>query len=797
MADIRGGRMDDRTLKVLEYKKIIDLLAEHTVSNLGKEIVLALKPGNNIYEIKEWLQETSEAVEILLKKGSIPLEGIYDIRISLRKAEIGTIIENSELLKISDTLSSVRKLKSFIKEKGDSTYPIIEDLISLLVELKNIEVSINNVILNDDEISDNASPELGLIRRRIKDMHNKIRDKMNSMVTSVSYQKYLQEQIITIRGDRYVIPVKQEFRNNIPGVVHDTSASGATLYIEPMAIVEMNNDLKQLNIKESDEIRKILLQLSAQISEKNQEIRTNLEILTTLDFIFAKAKFSLIHNCIEPLINNSGRISLKKARHPLLDKETVVPIDIHLGDTFNILVITGPNTGGKTVSLKTVGLLVLMAQSGMHIPAADRSEISIFDRVYADIGDEQSIEQSLSTFSSHMKNIAYILKEVTEKSLVLFDELGAGTDPTEGAALAMSILELLRNKKIKTVATTHYSELKAYALTTTGLCNGSVEFDIQTLKPTYRLSIGMPGKSNAFEISKKLGLNEAIIERAKDFITKDKIKFEDIITNMEESKKKADEERNISERLRYETELIKKEAEKKLQKIESQREIIIKKAYEQAKEIVYSQKEAINEMIKDLKEAADRETKEKLSAAERIRIRIKNAENDIQAKSNNMLFDRNHKPPKKLKLGDTVKIVKLDQRGYVTTCPDENGNLVVQAGIMKVNVNINDLQLEIDKNKESKVATKYTHLAKSKSMTLPLELDLRGKTLDEALLDVDKYLDDVFLSGIKNVTIIHGKGTGVLRSGIMQQLKDHPNVKSYRPGGYHEGGIGATIVELK
>lgn len=792
--------MDERTLKVLEYKKIIDILAEYTVSNLGREVVLSLKPSNNLYEVKEWLQETGEAVEILLKRGSIPLEGIYDIRAPLKKAEIGSIIENGELLKISDTLASVRKLKAFIKEeKNEGTYPIVEDLISLSVELKNIETSINNVIVSEDEISDNASPELFSVRKKIKDTHIRIRDKMNSMVTSTSYQKYLQEQIITIRGDRYVVPVKQEFRGNMPGVVHDQSASGATLYIEPMAIVEMNNDLKQLKIRESDEERKILLHLSKLISEKNQEIRTNLEILTTLDFIFAKAKFSLEYNCVEPLINNTGRINLKKARHPLIAADIVIPIDIHLGETFNILVITGPNTGGKTVSLKTVGLLVLMAQSGIHIPAADRSEISIFNQVFADIGDEQSIEQSLSTFSSHMKNIVKILKEVTDKSLVLFDELGAGTDPTEGAALAMSILDLLRNKQIRTIATTHYSELKAYALTTPGLCNGSVEFDIQTLKPTFRLSIGMPGKSNAFEISMKLGLSEAIIERARDFITKDKIKFEDVITNLEESRRKADKERDISEKLRYETELLKKEAEQKLDKVISQRESIIKNAYEEAKQIMDKQKTTINEMIKELKEAADKEAKEKLSASEKVRLKIRDIENDMQSKSNDILFmrTRKHKPPKKLKLGDTVRIVKLDQKGSVASLPDENGNLTVQAGIMKVNVNINDLQLEKQENKDEVIKVKYTNIARSKSLNLPLELDLRGKTLDEALFDTDKYLDDVYLSGIKNVTLIHGKGTGVLRSGITQLLKDHPNVKSYRAGGYHEGGIGATIVELK
>lgn len=791
--------MNEKTLRVLEYQKIINLLADHTVSNLGREIVLKLKPSNNVYEIKEWLQETSEAVEILLKKGSIPFEGIYDIRMPLKKAEVGSIIENSELLKISSTLAGVRKLKAFMKEeKNDNLYPIIEDLVSLLVELKDIEHSINNVVISEEEISDRASHDLYSIRKKIRDKHAKIREKMNNMITSVSYQKYLQEQIITIRGDRYVLPVKQEFRSSIPGIVHDQSSSGATLYIEPMSIVEMNNDLKQLKLKETNEISRILLLLSEMISEKSQEIRTNLEILTTLDFIFAKAKLSLELRCSKPIVNNSGRINLKKARHPLIDFDTVVPINVHIGETFNILVITGPNTGGKTVSLKTIGLLVLMSQSGLHIPAADRSEISIFDQVFADIGDEQSIEQSLSTFSSHMKNIISILNEVTEKSLVLLDELGAGTDPTEGAALAMSILELLCTKQIRTIATTHYSELKAYALTTPGLCNGSVEFDIQTLKPTYKLSIGVPGKSNAFEISKKLGLNELIIEKARDFITKDKIKFEDIIISLEESKKKADEERNISERLRYEAEIIKQEADKKLDKISTQKENIIKNAYDEAKRIIEKQKAEINDILKELKEAADKEAKEKLIAVEKARFRIKNIEDELQNNSNDIAFkrERKHKPPKKLKLGDSVRIVKLDQKGYVLSIPDESGNLTVQAGIMKVNVNINDLQLEKNNNEEV-VKTKYTNIGKSKAFTVPMELDIRGKTLDEALLDVDKYLDDVYLSKIQNVTLIHGKGTGVLRSGIIQLLKNHPHVKSYRSGGYHEGGLGATIVEIK
>lgn len=794
-----GVNVNERTLRVLEYYKIIQLLSEQTVSELGKEIAISLKPSSNIHEVKEWLQETEEAVNILLKRGSFPLEGIHDIRNALRKAEMGSILENSDLLKISYTLAGVRKLKAFIKEeKIENTFPIIEDLVSILIEFRKIESSINDAIISEEEISDRASSELYSIRKKIRDKHIQIKEKMNHMVTSRTYQKYLQEQIITLRGDRYVLPVKQEYRGNIPGIVHDQSSSGATLYIEPMAVVQMNNDLRQLRLKEQDEILRILTALSSMISENCQEIRTNIEILATLDFIFAKAKLSLEYRCSEPLINNEGRINIIKARHPLIDPSVVVPIDVHLGHTFNILVITGPNTGGKTVTLKTIGLLTLMAQSGLHIPAKENSEISIFDQVFADIGDEQSIEQSLSTFSSHMKNIISITTEATANSLVLLDELGAGTDPTEGAALAMAILELLRSKQIRTVATTHYSELKIYALTTPDLSNGNVEFDVDTLQPTYKLSIGMPGKSNAFEISKKLGLNDEIIDMAREFISKDKIKFEDIIIKLEESRKKVEEEKNIIQKLRYETEKEKQESEKIINRTMAQKDKILKGAYIEADKLKDKHKIEIDKLIKELREAAEKEAEDKRSIIESARHRIKNMEDEIEQNISDLMFKKRskHKPPRELKLGDSVKIVNLDQKGYVLTLPDENNNLMVQVGIMKINVNLNNLQL-ID-NKEYEITQEsYAKTKKHRVSSVSSELDVRGKTLDEALMDVDKYLDDVYLSGIKNITIIHGKGTGVLRTGITQFLKNHPHVKSSRLGGYYEGGLGATIIEVK
>jgi len=617
------------------------------------------------------------------------------------------------------------------------------------------------------------------------------------MISSSAYQKYLQEPIITVRGDRHVIPVKQEFRANIPGIVHDQSASGATLFIEPMAIVEMNNDIKKLKLDEENEIERILRELTALVDEKYDSIKTNMEILATLDFIFAKARFSLEFRCTEPRVNSKGIINIKKARHPLLKAESVVPIDIYMGETFNTLVITGPNTGGKTVTLKTIGLLTLMAQSGLHIPANDYSEVAVFDEVFADIGDEQSIEQSLSTFSSHMTNIVSILEHVTPNSLVLFDELGAGTDPTEGAALAMSILELLHKKNIRTAATTHYSELKIYALTTEGICNASVEFDVATLRPTYRLLIGIPGKSNAFEISRKLGLSEEIIKRAKEFISQDDVKFEDLIRSLEEDKRKAEEERDIASRLKFELEKEKSEMDRRLEKLEAQKDRIIREARNEALEIVRRSKEEAGELIRELQDAIWKENEEKAAMIEKSRMKLRQRENDMEEKIGESLFKKSGIAPlKDIRIGMAVKIINLDRTGSVLTLPDEDGNLTVQAGIMKINVNVNNLTAA-EEEKEKPKRSSGVKVSSAKAMTVASQIDLRGQTLDEALMNVDKYLDDAYLGNLPQVTIIHGKGTGVLRAGIMQLLKSHSHVKSYRSGGFGEGGIGATIVEIK
>jgi len=790
--------MNEKALKILEYNKIIDMLCESTVSAMGRDIAAELKPSTDINEIKELLQETTEAVNLLLKKGSMPIGGVQDIRVPLKKVKLGSILDPGELLRVADTLRAARRLKSFMNEdRGEESFPIIEYYIETLAPYRNIEDRISSAIVSEEEISDNASPQLHSIRRKIKEKTASMREKLNHMISSAAYQKYLQDPIITVRGDRHVIPVKQEFRSNVPGIVHDQSASGATLFIEPMAIVEMNNDIKKLKLDEEKEIERILGELTALIDEKYDSIKTNMEILATLDFIFAKGKFALELRCTEPGINSKGIVNIKKARHPLLKAEVVVPIDIYVGESFNTLVITGPNTGGKTVTLKTIGLLTLMAQSGLHIPASDYSEVAVFDEVFADIGDEQSIEQSLSTFSSHMTNIVSILQRVTPNSLVLFDELGAGTDPTEGAALAMSILELLHKRRIRTAATTHYSELKIYALTTEGVCNASVEFDVATLRPTYRLLIGIPGKSNAFEISRKLGLPDDIIKRAKEFISQDDVKFEDLIKSLEDDKKKAEDERDAATRLKFELEKAKQEMDRKLEKLEAQRDRMVRDAQREALEIVRRSKEESEELIKELRDAISRESEERAAMIEKSRQKVRQREDELEEKMGESLFKKTSSaPPKKIHVGMSVHIVNLDQKGSVLTLPDEEGNLMVQAGIMKINVNVKNLKVA-EEVKEKPKKTGNTKVSSMKTRNVATQIDLRGQTLDEALMNVDKYLDDAYLGSLPQVTIIHGKGTGVLRAGIMQLLKSHSHVKSYRSGGFGEGGIGATIVEIK
>ncbi|MDF2519941.1 MAG: endonuclease MutS2 [Clostridia bacterium] len=790
--------MNEKCIKTLEYNKIISMLCDNTVSDMGRDIAETLLPSSDINEVKELQQETTEAVNLILKKGNAPLSGIYDIRVPLRKVKMGSSLDPGELLKIAYTLRSCRILKNYISEdKGEQQFPIIEYYIDTLSHFKNIEESIFNAIENEEEISDRASSLLHSIRRKIKDKSAGIKEKLNHMVTSSAYSKYLQEGIVTVRGDRHVIPVKQEYRAQVPGIIHDQSASGATLFIEPMVIVEMQNELKQLRLSEAEEIERILYELTGFVGEKYESIKLNAEILATLDFIFAKAKLSLEFRCVEPKVNDKGIINIKKARHPLIDAKKVVPIDIYMGESFNTLVITGPNTGGKTVTLKTVGLLSLMAQAGLHIPAGDYSEVAVFDEVFADIGDEQSIEQSLSTFSSHMTNIVSILNNITKNSLVLFDELGAGTDPTEGAALAMSILELLYKKDIRTAATTHYSELKVYALSTPGVCNASMEFDVATLRPTYKLLIGIPGKSNAFEISQKLGLSGDIIHRAKEFISKEDIEFEDVIKDLQENRKKMQEESDLASRMRMDIERSKKELDNKLGKMEEQKERILRDAQREALAIVKRSKEEANQIIRELREAMEKEAADKALVIEQARTKLKQKQDEAEEKIGEAVLGKvSHKPPKKLKLGDTVKIVNLNQKGYVLTLPDEQGNLMVQAGIMKVSVNINNLTLDQEEKQTAKKQANL-HLSSEKARSISAQIDVRGQTLEEAIMNVDKYIDDAYLAGAGQITIIHGKGTGTLRAGINQMLRSNSHVKSFRVGAFNEGGSGATIVEIK
>lgn len=792
--------MEAKTYKVLEYDKIVEMLAQKAESKLGKKMAEEIKASSDIEEVEYMQRETQEALRLLIDKGTPPLYGVYDISHELKMVEIGGVLSPGSLLKISDSLRVSRNLKRYIKEareRVELNCPIVQGLIGDLRTFKTIEEEINNAIVGEDEISDNASPALRSIRRQIVNKNDSIRNKLNSITNSNKYKKYLQDSIVTVRDGRYVIPIKQENKSYFPGIVHDQSASGATLFIEPMAVVELNNELRELEIKEREEIERILKALSNLVAAESQAIRRNQQILQRLDFIFAKGKLALDMDATKPKLNREGYIDIKQGRHPLLKVKNVVPINIYIGKEFNTLVITGPNTGGKTVTLKTVGLLTLMAQSGLHIPADYDTEIGVFDQIFADIGDEQSIEQSLSTFSSHMTNIVHILEKVDHNSLVLFDELGAGTDPTEGAALAMSILEHLLKRNIRTIATTHYSQLKIYALTTKGVRNASVEFDIDTLSPTYRLLIGVPGKSNAFEISKRLGLQDYIIDYAKTLVSKESVEFEDVLQAIERDRKIIEENRAEAEKLKYEVEKIKEELNKEKERTKETREKMILQAKEEARRILRAAKEESDSIIGDLRQMSqdiEKERSKKIhQSQERLRLKLNEVESSI---SNDVLNVKSNEPPKNLKVGETVEVLSLNQKGTVLESPDEDGNVVVQVGIMKVNVHISTLKRsESDELDKGRISTK--NIIRTKSANVQKEIDLRGKTLDEALLDLDKYIDDVYLAGIKEAYIIHGKGTGVLRSGINSYLKGHRHVKSTRMGKYNEGGDGVTVIELK
>ena len=791
--------MNEKTLRVLEYEKIVDNLETKAQSQLGKEMVRTIEPLTDIKIIEEKQKETEESLELLIRRGSPPLYGIYDISHELKMADIGGVLSPASLLKVSDSLRVSRDLKRYmgdIKEENRIHYPVVGGLIGDLRILRNIEEEIDNAILNENEVSDNASSKLRSIRRQIVNKNQSIKDKLNSITSSSRYQKYLQDSIVTMREGRYVVPIKQENKSFFPGIVHDQSSSGATLFIEPMAIVELNNELRELELGERKEIERILKELTQLVASEGETIRGNQKILQELDFIFAKGKLALEMNATKPILNTKGYINIKKARHPLLNPKAVVPIDIYMGKDFNSLVITGPNTGGKTVTLKTIGILTLLSQSGLHIPADFNSEIGVFDQVFADIGDEQSIEQSLSTFSSHMTNIIQILDEVEYNSLVLFDELGAGTDPTEGAALAMAILDNLLKRNIRTIATTHYSQLKIYALTTEGVRNASVEFDVETLRPTYKLLIGVPGKSNAFEISKRLGLQDYIIEDAKVLISKESVEFEDILQAIDKDRRTIEEEKLNIDKLKAEMETLEEELKREREKASRSREKILLEAKEEARNILRNAKSESDLIVGELRQISNEIEKDRNRKIQESQEKLKTKLNEVESSlSDNVLNVKSSEPPKNLKIGDTVEVLSLNQVGNVLELPDENGNLVVQIGIMKVNVHISTLRRAELEEKRTKASTKA--IIKSKSSNVKNEIDLRGKTLDEALLDLDKYIDDIFISGLKEAYIIHGKGTGVLREGIQSYLSSHRNVKSYRLGKHGEGGDGVTVVEIK
>ena len=791
--------MNQKSLKVLEYNKIIGMLAEKAESSLGRSMIENLLPNINIEEIVYAQNETEETLNLIIKRGNPPLYGINRITADVKRAELGGMLSPGALLRIGESLRVSRALKNYLKENKedkDSNYPIIGDLIDNLRVYRNVEDAISNAIISENEISDNASSTLRSIRRQIRSKNDSIKEKLSSMINSPTYKKFLQDSIVTMREGRYVVPVKQENRSNVPGLVHDISSSGATAFIEPMAVVELNNELRELEIKEREEIERILTELSLMVAQDGEGIRGNEILLGRLDFAFAKGKLAIDQKATKPIFNKDRYINIRKGRHPLLGKN-VVPIDIYLGKEFTTLIITGPNTGGKTVTLKTVGLFTLMGQAGLHIPADYNSQLGVFSQVFADIGDEQSIEQSLSTFSSHMTNIVGIIENMDEESLVLFDELGAGTDPVEGAALAMSILEFLKKRSIRTLATTHYSQLKLYALTTEGIRNASVEFNVETLSPTYKLLIGVPGKSNAFEISKRLGLQNYIIDFARDLVSKENIEFEDVLQAMERDRKIAEENKLEAERTKLKIDKLKNELESEKQKAEAMKEKILDKAREEAKQILKEAKEnadLVASELRDVSKIIDKDSSRRIQEAQDL-IRKELQKKDTEL-SKGILEKRSTKPPKDLKMGESVEVMSLNQQGTVLSNPDDKGNVDIQVGIMKVTVNISNLR-RTDLDQSTKNIQPSNRVKSNKGKLIKQELDLRGKNIEEGILEVDKYLDDAYISGLKEVYVIHGKGTGVLREGIKNYLKTHKHVKSMRIGKYGEGGDGVTVVEIK
>ena len=789
--------MNKKVIKTLEFDKICASVADCAVMDITASRIQSAQISDNIKKINIMQSETAEAIGLVTKKGSPPIRCTSDVRSSLKRAHMGGVLSPGEILSVGKVLETGELLKTY---PDDMETEVLGEHFDALFTDKTLRRKITESIIDAETVADTASSELRDIRRSIASGTNKVREILHKITSSSTYQKYLQEQIITMRGDRYVVPVKSEYRNEIKGILHDTSSSGATLFIEPMSVVEENNKLRELKVKEKEEIEKILMALTEEIASVSKLIEMSYLTVSELDYCFARAKYALKTDSFRPVLNDMGRIDLKKARHPLLDPKTVVATDIRLGKDFDTLVVTGPNTGGKTVVLKTVGLLTLMAQSGLHIPASEGSEVAVFKEVFADIGDEQSIEQSLSTFSAHMVNIVEILKEADEHSLCLFDELGAGTDPIEGASLAMSILERVRLVGAKTAATTHYSELKTYAMTTKRVENASCEFNVDTLRPTYRLLIGIPGKSNAFAISKRLGLDDDIIENAKKFIDAENIEFEDILSDLEKNRQKAREEREKAHAYKKETEKLKIDTAEKNKKLSEKTDKIIERARMEAQEILNKAKEDADALLKEMHSLkAEADKAKMIREMEEARQKLGEKVKSNSSKLNKSMFGvkENFNSPKKVSLGQDVELVAMHQTGTVITLPDAKGDFQVRVGIMKLTTNLKDVRIRQENKETKKKKTASSSGGFSKTMNLSPELDVRGETVDSAVLLIDKFLDDAVLSSLGQVRIIHGKGTGLLRQGIHTYLKRLPYVKSYRLGVFGEGDSGVTVVELK
>lgn len=788
----------DKALKVLEYDKIIDMLLDLTQGELARDLVEKLEPSNDIDEIRRMQEETSEAYRVLARYGDIDYTAATHIKHLVSKASLGSMLFIEDLYDIMQNIFLVSSIKRYLKtsiEDENLKLNHLRRLCDSLASLDDLKKKLSTTIVSRDEIADNASSTLRSIRRSKKLKNQAIEDKLNSYITSDKTKKYLQDAIVTMREGRYVIPVKNEYRSSVEGMIHDISQKGSTVFIEPMAVVKLNNELRELENEEKKEIERILYELSSEVSEYKAYLETNEEALKSISFIFARARLAREMRATEPVLNDRGYVNLKNARHPLIPKDKVVPTTVELGDEYTSLIITGPNTGGKTVSLKTVGLITLMAKSGLNIPCDNNSSVAVFDKVYADIGDEQSIEQSLSTFSSHMKNIVHIVENAEYNDLVLFDELGAGTDPTEGAALAISILKLFRERRIRTMATTHYSQIKFYALTSEGVKNASMEFNVDTLSPTYRLIIGIPGKSNAFEISKRLGLDQKIIDSAKELLNENDTRFEDVLKAIEEDRTEIENKRIKINEENEEIERLREKLENKNKKLEEKQEAIINKAKEEAREIVKKAKSEsafIIDELKDISSLSKKEDRRRLQEAKDY-LRELEDENRLKIKDNKK---RTKEIPKDIKLGESVRIISIDKFGEVETLPDDKGDLNIQVGIMSVRSNITDIERSESKE-EVKVEKKTKSINKAKSKNISSEINLIGRTVDEAILLLDKYLDDAYLARLKEVRIIHGKGTGTLRDAVRKYLQNSKHVIEYREADYTEGGSGATVAVIK